>query len=406
LKLGQWLAGGVDFDDDEVPDVLIGAPGDAPNSRRGAGTVRVVSGVDGTEIMRLRGLRGLETRLFVAGHKIGGTATLRSFDRRARRRELRQDIFRSAREGTLSLAVIEDTGDPKPGDLKVVTGTGSGAAVDTVEVFRADRRNLKVSSFRGIGGAYAGGVTVGAGDVGEDAQAEIVAVQADSADGNVVARIWERFSVDPLGRIAWLQRSSFNAFSTGDVVDGEAVNAAGGNVLVADVISEAPAAPVEEIVVSTTGGASAVRIFDGAGTPIDEWLAFIPGGANAGAVLAVGDLDADGFQEIVTSPASGQSWIRAFDASGQPKLVGGQEVNFFAFVPPAPSPGGIRLAVADVDLDGAGEIIVASGDGIDGVVRAYEPNGDPVAGWNDFLPFGPGSRAGLVIASSDRFLKN
>jgi hypothetical protein len=288
----------------------------------------------------------------------------------------------------------------------IVTGTGPCAAADTVDVFRADRRSVKLSSFRGIGGAYAGGVSVAAGDVGEDAQAEIVAAPADSADGNVAVRIWERFSVDPVGRIAWLQRSSFNAFTAGDVVDGEPVNATGGNVLVADVISEAPAAPVDEIVVSTTGGTSAVRIFDGGGTPIDDWLAFIPGAGNAGAVLAVGDLDADGLNEIVTSPATGQSWIRAFTASGQPKLIGGQEVNLFEFVPPAPAPGGIRIAVADVDLDGAGEIIVASGDGIDGVVRAFEPNGNPVAGWNDFLPFGPGSCFGLVIASTDRFLKN
>jgi len=56
------------------------------------------------------------------------------------------------------------------------------------------------------------------------------------------------------------------------------------------------------------------------------------------------------------------------------------------------APAGIRLAVADVDLDGEGEIIVASGAGIDGVVGAFEPDGSVVAGWDDFLPFGPDGR--------------
>ena len=42
-KEGVRLAGGTDFTGDGIPDVLVGVPGDDPNGRRGAGSVRVIS---------------------------------------------------------------------------------------------------------------------------------------------------------------------------------------------------------------------------------------------------------------------------------------------------------------------------------------------------------------------------
>jgi hypothetical protein len=360
--------------------VLIGAPGRRAELPQGAGSVRVVSGVDGSEIRRLRGRRGLETRLFVAGRRIGNVPHLKSFDRRGRRREVGQDIFRGLEDGALSLAVIEDTGDPAPGDVKIVTGTGIGAPRDTVESVPrrpAQREALVVPRHRR---SVCGRRERRRRRRREDVQAEIVAAQADSADGNVAIKIWERFSVDPLGRIAWMQQNAFDAFLAADTVDGEAVNATGGTVTVGDAIHEPATGASGERDPRRDErrhvGRAHLRRY---GALLDEWLAFIPGGQNEGTVIALGDLDGDGINEIVTSPATGQSWIRAFDSAGTPKLVGGQEVNFFAFVSGAPA--GIRLAVADVDLDGEGEIIVASGAGIDGVVGAFEPDGSPVAGW-------------------------
>jgi hypothetical protein len=427
-NVGQWLAGGSDFDGDDVPDVLIGATGDAPGGRRGAGSVRVVSGTDGAEILRLKGRRGLETRLFIAGRRVGGAPALRSFNRLGRKREIRRDIFRGLDSGTLSVAVLTDTGDPLPSDMKVVVGTGAGAADDRVNVFWADGRSLVTSSFRGIGGAYAGGVNVGGGNVAGDVEREIVAAEADSTGGNVALKVWERFSVDPLaGRIDWRLRNTINGFSATDTLDDELINATGANVTVAEVVpnvgtcnfidavcvhdATAPCdedndciVPIDEIVVGPTGGIPVVRIFDGDGSMLDEWLAFLPGAQNDGTQLAVGDLDADGTNEIVAVPGSGQPWIRAFTRDGTPKSIGGGEVNFFAFTGGAP--GAIRIAVSDVDLDGAGEIIVASGEGIVGVVRAFEPNGTAVTGWTDFKPFGPYGTGGLAIVSTDRLLRH
>ena len=65
-RFGRALAGGIDRNGDGVPDFISGNPGDSPGLSRGAGSVTIVSGVDGSTLATYRGRLGLETRIVTA----------------------------------------------------------------------------------------------------------------------------------------------------------------------------------------------------------------------------------------------------------------------------------------------------------------------------------------------------
>jgi len=62
--------------------------------------------------------------------------------------------------------------------------------------------------------------------------------------------------------------------------------------------------------------------------------------------------------------------------------------------------GGVRVAVGDVDGDGADEVLVAPGAGRVGEIRVYEINGTELVGYRT-QPFGPAYNMGVEIASGD-----
>ncbi len=168
----------------------------------------------------------------------------------------------------------------------------------------------------------------------------------------------------------------------------------------------------DEIVAGPASGLPVVRLFDAEGVPLRMWLAYEPqAGAitNDGVHVAVGDLDGDGVSEIVTAPADGQPFVRAWNADGTIFMHEDNPVGILVDFALNYN-GGARVAVADVDFDGRGEILTvaatAPGPGIPPAIKAFEIDGTPVAGWTDFLPFGPGSDVGVVITATDRFLKH
>ncbi len=221
-RLGQSLARVPDMDDDNVADVLVGAPGDAAKGKRGAGTVRVLSGVDGSELRRFRGRRGIETRIFAAG--LGGDRRprVRSCNPFGRKRELHFKTLRGQRTGTLSLAVLDDGPNVGADEVLLAVGSGPGGRGPEVTVWRAGRRRSNISRpFDGIGSGYTGGVNVAAGELaseGDDVAAvdEIAVAQAESDTGDVEVVIWKRHIPDPFGRMPWTRVRSFQAFEADD----------------------------------------------------------------------------------------------------------------------------------------------------------------------------------------------
>lgn len=408
-RFGQSLAGGPDFDGDDVPDVVVGAPGDAPNGRRGAGAAHLLSGADGEVIATFGGRRGRETRLFVAGPGLGRVPTVRSFDPFGRRREVEIRPFRSQRASQLSMAILED-GDGADGNkVLVAIGAGPGGASPDVAVYRAGRRRLRMSFFAAGQSGYAGGLNVASGDFSADSGEEIAAVAADDAGATTNVVLHARDILPEPTRIVWkkLIGREFPVFSATDEIDGLSIGAKGAFIAVGDLLTNSSR---DEIVAAPVAGLPVVRVFSGTGTRLAEWRAYSAQGPgvnpNSGTSIALGDLDGNGTLEIVTAPAFGQLLVRAWQANGDPWLYDTENelpVNFQVFQYGPLFEGGLRLATADVDLDGAAEILVAPGAGVEGVILAFEPDGTPVEGWEPFSPFGPLGNKGLTLLGTDQF---
>ncbi len=396
-RMGQTIASADDITGDGVSDLLVGVPGDIARGRRGAGSVRVVSGTDGSEWMRIRGRRGLETRLFVLGGDVGRRTWLSEHNHKGRRTRRALGRGRSIEAGSFAVAVLDEETNPLPGTLKVALTGGQGSD-DLVIVQAAGRRGRVVSRFRGMGGGYTGGVQLAAGDILGDASDDIVTAEADSTDGTVRVKVFSRFDIDPAsGLVRWLEQAAFTPYLPLDEVAGQLINARGANVAV----GRDAAGPL--IYVSPIAGVPVVRAIDQTGLQVNEWVAYFPTD-HSGITLTVGDLDGDGKSELVTLPVTGSPEIKAFTFAGVPFVPAGDTVAVDFTLSDPQFMGGARIAVADVDLDGSGEILVASPPGTRSVVMAFEIDGTPVSSWRPMQPFGP-ARVGLAIAASDRFIR-
>jgi hypothetical protein len=123
-------------------------------------------------------------------------------------------------------------------------------------------------------------------------------------------------------------------------------------------------AKFEIVAVPAAGIAATVAVIDTRGVVIRQWLAYRRE-FTGGATVAIGDVDGDGLNEIVTAPGvGGGPHIRIFRTDGQ--LWGG---GFFAFE--SSDTTGARVAIGDVDGDGRDEIVVGSGPGAIPRIQVY-----------------------------------
>jgi len=106
-----------------------------------------------------------------------------------------------------------------------------------------------------------------------------------------------------------------------------------------------------------------VRGFDAYGSPLPG-LSFLAYGTHQwGVNVATGDLDGDGFHEIITGAGPGPIFgphVRAFDYDGGPEVSPVPGVNFFAY---GTLKWGVNVAAGDIDGDGRAEIVTGPGPG-------------------------------------------
>ncbi len=117
-----------------------------------------------------------------------------------------------------------------------------------------------------------------------------------------------------------------------------------------------------------------VRGFSVDGTPLSG-LNFLAYGTNKyGVNVAVGDIDADGYDEIITGAGPGAVFgphVRGWDHDGGSGVSSIGGVNYFAYGTPK---WGVNVACGDIDGDGYDEIVTGAGPG-----AVYGPH---VRGWN------------------------
>jgi hypothetical protein len=142
----------------------------------------------------------------------------------------------------------------------------------------------------------------------------------------------------------------------------------------------------EIVAASGSGMTTAVRVFDGVtGAQKHE---IIPFGAAAkyGAFVATGDVNADGFADIVVaSDATVPGQVLVFD--GKELSQNNKVVQLMNLAPYAASfKGGVRVAAADVDGDGFADVISVPGAGIATQAKVFSGKTKGlIQSWNAFV---------------------
>jgi FG-GAP-like repeat/FG-GAP repeat len=229
--------------------------------------------------------------------------------------------------------------------------------------------------------SFTGGVRVVAADVNGDGVEDIIA--AAGPGGGPRVRI--------IDGATFLNIADFNAF--------ESTFTGGVFVSAGDFNRDGKA----DIVVSADrGGGPRVRIVDlQTNTTLLDFFGIADPDFRGGARTAVGDMNADGVPDLVVSAGEGGGpRIATYDGSrlvfDQRKLVS----DFFAFDPKLRN--GAFLAVGDLNGDGFGDLVLGSGDGGGPRVlalsgKALTSTGDTVA-VADFFAGDPRTRAGVRVA--------
>ena len=147
-----------------------------------------------------------------------------------------------------------------------------------------------------------------------------------------------------------------------------------------------------------------VRGFTPDGTPVSG-LSFLAYGTNKwGVNVAAGDLDGDGYDEIITGAGPGEVFgphVRAFDFDGAPPVTPMAGVSYFAY---GTLKFGVNVTAGDLDGDGFDEIITGAGPGtvFGPHVRAWNVDGGSASAIPgvSFLAYGT-NKFGVNVAAGD-----
>ncbi len=206
-------------------------------------------------------------------------------------------------------------------------------------------------------------------------------VSRGDIDGDGVDEVITATPAGPIGQVAVDNADGSHRFTL--VPYGNAYRS-GIFVAVGDVL---PDLPGNEIVTGAdAGGGPHVRIYNKDGGVEAEFFAY---GENfrGGVRVAVGDVDGDGAGDIITSVGPGGApHVQAISATE------GQIRSFYAY--DQGFSGGVYVAAADIDGDGVDEIITAPGAGGGPHVREWGPNG-AIGG---FMAYAENFRGGVTVA--------
>ena len=147
-----------------------------------------------------------------------------------------------------------------------------------------------------------------------------------------------------------------------------------------------------------------VRGFSPDGTPLPGLSILAYGTHKWGVNVAVGDLDGDGIDEIITGSGPGAVFgphVRGWDYDGGPAVLPLPEVSFFAY---GTLKFGVNVAAGDLDGDSFDEIVTGAGPGamFGPHVRGWDVDGGtaaPLPGVS-FLAYGT-PRWGVRVAAGD-----
>ncbi len=263
------------------------------------------------------------------------------------------------------------------GHDELVVAPGRGAP-SIVQVYTSSASGVidQVDAYPG----FNGGVYVAVGDVDGDGKAEVIT--SAGAGGGPHVRTFKLVG-NPGSRSLQGAPGFFGArsdFTGGLTVASGDVNGDGIDEIVLGVVSN------DQPVVYAWNYNPTTNTPTAHGNP---FLAYVPqfiGGIS----VAAGDLDGDGKAEIVTGAGPGGGpHVRTFSGGG-----GGLPGSAYAYG--ADFAGGVNVAVGDVNGDGTNEIITAAGPGGGPHIRTFDLNMSPLS--TSFYAYGPNFGGGVFIA--------
>ncbi len=326
------------------------------------------------------------------------------------------------------------------GDAKLKVGRGAPPAVRVFDV--ATNTELAYSGFLAYEARFKLGVRVAVGDVNGDGYDDIITAAAkgtgrirafDGLTGDRIAFGNGSLELNPFSARsrdgAYIAAGDVNGDGFDDLVIGEGFG--GSHVLVVDGLSGAttdnltpfasiPGATAKARPRSFTGGVrvavgdvngdgiadiitsmgaygSRVKVLAGSMTDRGEDRASLHDfetGGKSGVHVAVGDINSDGFGDLIVGQGGDQSpRVRVFSGSDGTLLL-----NIAPFGEAPPSPAVVRVAAVDYNLDGIADIIVGTGTRGGSQVRIFDGrNGDEIT---NFAGFSRYPAVGLFVAGS------
>lgn len=258
------------------------------------------------------------------------------------------------------------------GQEEVIVGAGASKLGPEVRVFDGTNGN-QIRNFLAYDQSFRGGVFVAVGDVNGDGLADIITGAGPGGGPHVKV-------FDGGGSTADI--ASFFAYDLGFK--------GGVRVAAGDVNGDGKA---DIITAPGKGSGPLVRVFSGdSGAQLSSFFAF-PQNLKNGVFVAAGDVNGDGRAEVITSLDKGKfgNEVRVYGGTffGAPRV---ELQQFFAFTG---FTGGVRVATADIDLDGIADIITSTGSAKAPTVSVF--NGNTGEQSRDFTAFEAVFKGGVFV---------
>ena len=312
--------------------------------------------------------------LIAVGADAGPLATVRVYDPRTGAFVREFNPFTGGYRGGVKVAVGDINND---GVADIVVAAGSGAPGGHVRAFSGVDGSLLASFFTFPG--YTGGVDIAVGDVNGDGFADII---TGTLVGSDHVRVFS--GTDGSGRTELM---SFFAYSDPALKFVRSTNPVGITVGAGDVNGDGLA----DVVTGTVRQVGHVKAF--AALSAAELYSFLPYGQGfvSGVNVAAGDVDGDGFADILTGPAVTATDVKVF--SGR---TGQERVAFPAF--PGASVG-VRVGAVDRNGDRITDILTGAAGG-GPVVNIFTADGNLIDSFPSASATEPPSAAGIFVGGS------